>query len=159
MWGEAPFIDYYEKRWKTTILFQQQAFPPNLTEKEVERIETDMRKTSESENLRDRKAHKKGLLPPLTLHTHLPGPPPYFPPSSFLPSFCKGLQKQNKTQQNKKNRLKDGEHSFPEDYTKLQLSIRWNCNIAWAVQEFFSSLETPKTVDLFLNMSLETTAI
>ena len=101
MWGEAPFIDYYEKRWKTTILFQQQAFPPNLTEKEVERIETDMRKTSESENLRDGKAHKKGLLPPLTLHTHLPGPPPYFPPSSFLPSFCKGLQKQNKTKQKK----------------------------------------------------------
>ena len=99
MWGEAPFIDYYEKRWKTTILFQQQAFPPNLTEKEVERIETNMRKTSESENLRDGKAHKKGLLPPLTLHTHLPGPPPYFPPPSFLPSFCKGLQK---TKQNKK---------------------------------------------------------
>jgi len=156
MWGEAPFIDYYEKRWKTTILFQQQAFPPNLTEKEVERIETNMRKTSESENLRDRKAHKKGLLPPLTLHTHLPGPPPYFPPPSFLPSFCKGLQK---TKQNKTKRLKDGEHSFPEDYTKLQLPIRWNCNIAWAVQEFFSCLETPKTVDLFLNMSLETTAI
>lgn len=40
MWGEAPFTDYYEERSKTTILFQQQAFPPNLTEKEVEIIET-----------------------------------------------------------------------------------------------------------------------
>lgn len=34
MWGEAPFTDYYEERSKTTILFQQQAFPPNLTEKD-----------------------------------------------------------------------------------------------------------------------------
>ena len=151
MWGEAPFIDYYEKRWKTTILFQQQAFLSNLTEKEVEKIEMDRRKTSESENLRDRKAHKKGLPLPLTLHTHLPGPPPFFPPSS--PLFAKVCQKKKKPA--------EGWWTLPspEDYTKLQLPIRWNCNIAWAVQEFFSSLETPKTVDLFLNMSLETTAI
>ena len=66
----------------------------------------DRRKTSESENLRDRKAHKKGLPLPLTLHTHLPGPPPFFPPSSlFLHRFAK--------KKKKKSRRKDGEHSLP----------------------------------------------
>ena len=68
------------------------------------------RKTTESENLGDVRAHKTGLFP----HSHPPSRPSSLL-SSFLPSFCKGLQK---------CRLKDDESSFPQDYTELQLRIR-----------------------------------
>ena len=82
------------KKEEKLLFFQQQAFLSKLTEKEVEKIEMDRRKTSESENLRDRKAHKKGLPPPLPLYTYLPGPPPIFPPSS--PLFAKVCKKKKR---------------------------------------------------------------
>lgn len=87
MWGKALFIDYYEKI-SSYFRFSNIHFHPILRKKKEKKKETEKRKSTESENWGDVRAHITGLLPrshpPSRLSSLL---------SSFLPSLCKGLLK------------------------------------------------------------------